>query len=261
MDMDIDTYEQIYGALDGVEDVVRVAEHFCQPVGVIYSILNQKTIAEVKKNFSRVKNKSKAHLRHWKKGRSIVQIAKRNHIPATLMVSMILKEMGIPKKSFVKNLDDTPDTRLKTEVQEAIDSDFFFSPRAHEMHAIKGQLGESILEAWLVDQGITFSTEEDLREIGMAKTPDFFLDEDVEIEGKKISWIESKALFGDEKEHQYYVKKQFTDYEESYGTGMVVYWYGFLDTISLNGHLIKDYRFFGKDWSIIDELLNYETQW
>jgi hypothetical protein len=42
---------------------------------------------------------------------------------------------------------------------------------------------------------------------------------------------------------------------------MVVYWYGFLDTITLNGHLIKDYRFFGKDWSIIDELLNYETQW
>lgn len=259
--MDIDTYEQIYGALDGVEDVARVAEHFCQPVGVIYSILNQKTVTEVKKKFSRVQSKSKTHLRLWKKGKTIVQIARRNKIPATLMVSMLLKEMGIPKKSFFKNIDELPDMRLKNEVKEAVESDFFFSPRAHELHAIKGKLGESVLEAWLVEQGISFSTEEDLREMGMQKTPDFLLDEGMEINGKKISWIESKALFGDEREHQYYVKKQFTDYEENYGTGMVVYWYGFIDTITMNGHLIKDYQFFGKDWSIIDELLNYETQW
>ena len=259
--MDIDTYEQIYGALDGVDDVERVAEHFCQPVGVIYSILNQKTVTEVKKKFSRVKSKSKTHLRVWNKGKTIVQIARRNKIPATLMVSMLLKEMGIPKKSFFKSMDELPDTRLKNEVKEAIESDFFFSPRAHELHTIKGQLGESILEAWLVEQGASFSTEEDLREMGMQKTPDFLLDEDMEIDGKKISWIESKALFGDEKEHQYYVKKQFTDYEENYGTGMVVYWYGFIDTITMNGHLIRDYQFFGKDWGIIDELLNYETQW
>ncbi|MDW7731564.1 MAG: C15orf41 family protein [Methanolobus sp.] len=259
--MDIDTYEQIYGALDGVEDVARIAEHFCQPVGVIYSILNQKTVTEVKKKFSRVQSKSKTHLRLWKKGKTIVQISRRNKIPATLMVSMLLKEMGIPKKSFFKNIDELPDMRLKDEVKEAIESDFFFSPRAHELHSIKGKLGESILEAWLVEQGISFSTEEDLRERGMQKTPDFLLDEGMEINGKKISWIESKALFGDEREHQYYIKKQFADYEENYGAGMIVYWYGFIETITMNGHLIRDYQFFGKDWGIIDELLNYETQW
>ncbi|TGC08947.1 C15orf41 family protein [Methanolobus halotolerans] len=259
--MDIDAYEQIYGALDGVDDVARVAEHFSQPIGVIYSILNQKTVTDVKRNFSKVQSKSKTHLRMWKKGKTIVQIASKNRIPATLMVSMLLKEMGIPKKSFVKNIDELPDMRLKNEVKEAIDSDFFFSPRAHELHTIKGKLGEDILEAWLVEQGISFSTEEDLREMGMLKTPDFLLDEDMEINGMKISWIESKALFGDEREHQYYLKKQFIDYEENYGTGMVVYWYGFIDTITMNGHLIKDYQFFGKDWGIIDELLNYETQW
>ncbi|WP_406655876.1 C15orf41 family protein [Methanolobus sp. ZRKC2] len=259
--MDIDTYEQIYGALDGVDDVARVAEHFSEPVGVIYSILNQKTVTEVKKKFSRVQSKSKIHLKLWEKGKTIDQIAGKNKIPATLMVSMLLKEMGIPKKSFFKSINELPEMRLKNEAKEAIESDFFFSPRAHELHSIKGKLGESILEAWLVEQGISFSTEEDLREMGMLKTPDFLLDEDIEIDGKKISWIESKALFGDEKEHQYYVKKQFTDYEENYGTGMVVYWYGFIDTITMKRHLIKDYRFFGKDWGIIDELLNYETQW
>ncbi|MBN2111034.1 MAG: C15orf41 family protein [Methanosarcinaceae archaeon] len=259
--MDIDTYEQIYGALEGVEDVARVAEHFCQPVGVIYSILNQRTVTEVKKKFPRVQSKSKTHYRQWKRGKTIVQIARSNRVPATLMVSMLLKEMGIPKKSFFRNIDELPDMRLKNEVKEAIDSDFFFSPRAHELHSIKGKLGESILEAWLVGLGISFSTEEDLREMGMQKTPDFLLDKAMKIDGKEISWIESKALFGDEREHQYYLKKQFSDYEENYGTGMVVYWYGFIDTITMNGHLIRDYQFFGKDRGMIDELLNYETQW
>ncbi|MDP2218395.1 MAG: C15orf41 family protein [Methanolobus sp.] len=259
--MDINTYEQIFSSLKGVDDIDRVSEMFSQPVGVIYSILNQKTVTDVKKNFSRVQDRSGKHLSMWQKGTTIVQIARKNSIPATLMAAMILSEMGIPKKSFMKNIDELPDMRLKKEVKEAMCSDHFFSPRAHEVHTVKGKMGESILEQWLANKGVSFRTENDLRALGIAKTPDFLLEEPLDINGKNVSWIESKALFGDEKEHQYYMKKQFTDYEENFGTGMIVYWYGFLDSVKMDGHLIKDYRFFVKESDTIDELLNHGVQW
>ncbi|WP_406660434.1 C15orf41 family protein [Methanolobus sp. ZRKC3] len=259
--MNIDVYEQIYAALDGVDDVPVLSEHFLEPVGVIDSILNQKVVENVKRSFPRVKNMGRSLLKMWKKGMTISDIARKNNIPATLMVTILLKEMEIPKKSFLKNIDEYPDRRLRTEVNAAMDSDYFFSPRAHDLHFTKGKMGEKILETWLLDKDVSFMTEDDLRGAGETKTPDFLLVEPLDIDGTKVSWIESKALFGDTKEHQYYVKKQFNDYEENYGTGMVVYWYGFIDSISLNGHLIKDYNFFGKDWDMVDELLNYVVCW
>lgn len=260
MRMDIETYTHIYDSLGSVEDVKSVAKEFSQPVGTIHSILNQKTVTKVKRNFTRVKNNSARHFRQWQKGKSISEIARNNDIPETLMVSMILKEMGLPKKGFIRNLDEYPQGRLKKEVMEAMESDFFFSPKAHDMHAEKGKLGESILATWLTEKELTYRSEDDLRSEGFTKTPDFLLDEELDIDGVKVSWIESKALFGDEKEHDYYIKKQFREYEENYGIGMIVYWYGFIDTISFNGNIIKDYKFFDEG-EMVEELLNFKTYW
>lgn len=259
--MNIDVYEQIYAALNGVDDVPILSEHFLEPVGVIDSILNQKVVENVKRTFPRIKSMARTHVRSWKKGMSITDIARKNNIPATLMVTILLKEMGIPKRSFMKNIDTYPDRRLRSEVKKAMQSDHFFSPQAHHLHAAKGKMGEKILETWLKEQEVDFMTEEDLRESGETKTPDFLLKESLDIDGTEVNWIESKALFGDIKEHQYYLKKQFNDYGENYGAGMVVYWYGFIDSISLDGHLIRDYRFFGKEWDMVDELLNYVVCW
>lgn len=261
MRMDIETYNMIYERLETVNDIESVAEEFAQPLGTIHSILNQKVVTKVKRTFSKVKNRGPRHYRQWKKGKSISEIAKKNDIPATLMVSMLLKEMGIPKKGFIRNLDDYPDGRLKKEVLEAMELDYFFSPKAHDLHAEKGELGESVLATWLSEKGLTYRAEDDLRAEGFTKTPDFLLDEELEIDGVQVCWIESKALFGDEREHAYYIKKQFREYEENYGVGMIVYWYGFIDDISYNGNLIKDYEFFGEDWDMVEELLNFKTYW
>lgn len=259
--MDIETYNMIYERLETVDDIESVAEEFVQPLGTIHSILNQKVVTKVKRNFSKVKNKSPRHYRQWKKGKSISEIAKKNEIPATLMVSMLLKEMDIPKKGFIRNLDNYPDGRLKKEVLEAMEFDYFFSSKAHDMHAEKGELGESVLATWLTENGLTYRSENDLRAEGFTKTPDFLLDEEIEIDAVQVSWIESKALFGDKREHAHYIKKQFREYEKKFGVGMIVYWYGFIDGISYNGNIIKDYKFFGEDWDMVEELLNFKTYW
>ncbi len=261
MRMDVRTYRAICNNLQDIDDVKEVAEKYSLPMGTVHSILNQKVVTKVKKRFSRIKDNSPRHFRQWQKGKSIKDIAKRNGIPATLMVSMLLREMGIPKKGFIKNIDEHPEGRLKNEVKEALLSDYFFSPRAHDMHADKGELGETILAEWLEKKGISYKSEYDLRNEGFAKTPDFLLNEELDVDGVSICWIESKALFGDEKEHDHYIKKQFRDYEENYGTGMIVYWYGFIDTICFNGNMIKDYRFFDNGMEMIDDLLHFDNNW
>ncbi|MBP2030610.1 hypothetical protein J2755_001558 [Methanohalophilus levihalophilus] len=83
----------------------------------------------------------------------------------------------------------------------------------------------------------------------------------MEVDGKKVLWIESKAVFGNHSEHEHYIRKQFIEYEKLYGTGLVVYWYGYLDDISLDNHVIRDYgleeEVEGKTSRKIIELLNF----
>lgn len=244
--MDREFYREIHSCLDSFDDVERVSRDFGLPVGVVTSILDQKTVGKVKKVHSRVSRQSAAHLRAWKKGKSMISIARKNRIPATLMVSMILKEMGCPEKKMVRDPELIVDKRLKLEVKEALKNDLFFSPAAHRMQAVKGEMGELLIAKWLKKKDICHRNEDDLRREGLSKTPDFLLDEAIEVDGTKISWIESKAMFADEDEYSRHLKKQFRPYEERFGRGMVVYWYGFLDSISIGNIMIKDHSFFSE---------------
>ena len=51
------------------------------------------------------------------------------------------------------------------------------------------------------------------------------------IDGMKIHWIESKASFGDDIELRKNVRRQLKPYTDLFGTGAVVYWFGFVEGI------------------------------
>ena len=55
--------------------------------------------------------------------------------------------------------------------------------------------------------------------------------------------------------------KQFREYFEIFGEGMVVYWYGYLKDLPANGYLIKDYSFFEECEEEVKALLNYLVYW
>lgn len=262
--MDINTYQWIYNSVQKKEDIIQVSKNASLPVGVVATILNQKVTTIVKKNYHKIKSKSEKHLLLWNSGLKIIDIAKNNDIPSTLMASMILKEMGYPKQTIFKNMDAISDYRLKIELEEVIKSDIFYSPLAQKMKYEKGFLGEKLIQEWLLNQNISFFTESDLRSSMAKKTPDFLLKESIKIDSTKVEWIESKAMFGCDSTHKYYLKKQLKEYEELYGVGMVVYWYGFIEHITMNQNIIKDYNFFynGDDdingaKKEIDSLLNW----
>ena len=54
-----------------------------------------------------------------------------------------------------------------------------------------------------------------------------------------------KASFGDEYIHRKNHRGQVSDYVELYGQGILVYWYGYLDTLKTRGYTIVDRKELG----------------
>ena len=180
------------------------------------------------------------------------------------MASLVMKNCELSRKNInwlFKNIDSIESRRLRKEVKKALEADHFFSPHAHEMQCKKGQMGESIIQKWLDDREMSYCTEEEIRAQGDGKTPDFVLEKPISIDEFKVSWIESKALFGDDFEHEHYMKKQFSEYVDLFGEGMVIYWYGYLDDLPANGYMVKNHSFFNEYKQEIDELFNYLVYW
>ncbi|EEB16388.1 conserved hypothetical protein [Pediculus humanus corporis] len=94
-----------------------------------------------------------------------------------------------------------------------------------------GQEYEYHLQKIVKEKNLTFQSEDDLRMYGYDKTPDIKLDVPFAVDGFVINWIESKALFGDPEEHQNYLNEQYSSYWNRFGTGLVIYWLGLVDSI------------------------------
>jgi CDAN1-interacting nuclease 1 len=94
-----------------------------------------------------------------------------------------------------------------------------------------GEEYEVKLKKMARDAGLTFYDEGDLRRDGFDKTPDLLLAVQCLYKNTIISWIESKASFGDCDSHSKYLKDQLSCYENRFGSGIVIYWFGFQEEI------------------------------
>jgi hypothetical protein len=263
--MDRKTYQEIYSSLHDFRDVFRLSGEYSERQGTLATILNQKVVKQTRFKYRRIYSREQELFLKWKQGRSILDLAEYTGFPPTLMASLIMKNCELTRKNInwlFKNVDSIENRRLRKEVKRALEVDHFFSPHAHEMQCKKGQMGETIIKKWLDDQEIAYCTEEQIRAQGDGKTPDFALEDPICIDELKVNWIESKALFGDDFEHEHYMKKQFREYVDLFGEGMVIYWYGFLDDLPADGYLVKNHSFFNNGYQQeIDELFNYLVYW
>jgi CDAN1-interacting nuclease 1 len=93
-----------------------------------------------------------------------------------------------------------------------------------------GEEYEVKLKKQAKDANLIFYDENDLRRVGYDKTPDLlcvpFL-----YKNTIINWIESKAMFSDLETHVNYFKTQLSCYENRFGTGIVIYWFGFQEAV------------------------------
>lgn len=81
-------------------------------------------------------------------------------------------------------------------------------------------------------------TEAQLRGLGYHKTPDVRLQVPIAVrpprpgaQWRVVTWIDSKATFGDDRMHAQQLDQQYRTYVNRYGPGLVIYWFGFIDDL------------------------------
>lgn len=229
--MDRPTYQRLYDALAKYEDVHRIAHAEEIDEELLFVIHTHRVTRDATRRFYVVRRQVPRMVGQWKHGRAILDIAREWNFPPVLMGQQMLGELGIPRKKIWQTFlhpESAPSPRIRHEVEELLRHDMIYSPQGMELQRERGRQGEERLQRWLATHGIGFRTEKDLRG-KYAKTPDALLDNPIVVYGQKLTWIESKANFGDDVELRKNLRRQLAPYTQMFGEGAVVYWYGYVD--------------------------------
>jgi hypothetical protein len=234
--MNQDEYRRISNMLNSVTDIERVAAQTGIAEELALIIFTQRITRDATRRFYVVKNQIARIASYYDKGASLVHLAERACFPPVLLAYLLFLHKGMPRKDFWKDVrhpHEIRDVRLRKEISAAIDTDIIYSPRGEEIQRERGHLGEKRLFEWLDRRDIRYMTEKDLKQLKgqYVKTPDVLFMKPMSIDGKRVSWIESKANFGDIQEIKRNLKKQLLPYVKLFGDGIVVYWFGYVSDI------------------------------
>ncbi|XP_072171352.1 CDAN1-interacting nuclease 1-like isoform X1 [Diadema setosum] len=172
----------------------------------------------------------------------LAEIAKEAHLPPVMIARIIVEGLQgqvsnqeVPK-SMVTQLLREPyliaDPVLAYQVQICTLQDLTYGPYAESIKHSVGNEYEFLLVQLLKERNISFLQEDDMRKKGYDKTPDTKLEVPVAWNGHIINWIESKASFGDKFSHENYLKDQYLSYANRFGSGLVIYWHGFIEELA-----------------------------
>ncbi|XP_050353969.1 CDAN1-interacting nuclease 1 [Nymphalis io] len=164
----------------------------------------------------------------------IIKLADSQGISPALFVRSLLQKVCSDSAEVKKYLKDSTlieNSDLAYQVFLGIMNDNQYGPYVDIIKQSIGLEYELRLESELRTMNISFSDENLLRLHGYDKTPDFKLDVPIAVDGFIVNWIESKALFGDEENHLGYMKDQLLCYWNRFGPGLVIYWFGYLETL------------------------------
>jgi len=224
------TLQELHEKLETREDIDHLAKATGLDRELLLIIFQQKVSRDATRRYYKVKARVPKILREWKSGKPLLSIAHEHRFPPVLMAYLVLLEAKLPRKQFwkyVREPNTIRDQRLRNEIEQLIAHDVVYAPEANARQTERGKEGEALLYNWLDELGVGYRTEKDLRQIS-TKTPDALLDKPLHYKGKAIHWIESKANFGDYQEISRNLRKQLLPYTQLFGSGLVVYWYGYV---------------------------------
>ena len=179
----------------------------------------------------------------WNSGSSLIDMAEERNFSMCMMARLVLScsiaadrpdlNENAVKKEVSKMMNEPRGIvceRLRNDVITAIELDSVYSPAVALVRTAIGNRYEQILMGKLQALGLSFQTEEDLRRLGMHRTPDIYLQSPIAVDGHIINWIDSKALFGDARSSGKAFQEQILAYVVRYGTGAVLFWYDYLES-------------------------------
>lgn len=156
--------------------------------------------------------------------------------PLSLCRIILLKKYSDKTRAevseMIRNPDLIPESLLGANVSYCLYNENMEGPITDTIRRCIGEEYEVKLKQMARDMGMVFYDEGDLRRTGYDKTPDLKLAIPCMFKGRVVNWIESKASFGDMDSHLKYVREQLTSYGNRFGSGIVIYWFGFLDMIA-----------------------------
>ncbi|XP_068619234.1 CDAN1-interacting nuclease 1 [Battus philenor] len=173
-------------------------------------------------------------MRSKNKADVILKLSESQGISPALLVRSLLHNVYSDYTQAKKCIKDTSHIENKDLAYQVFLGIMNDNQYSHYADVVKQSIGleyELRLERELRLMNITFSDENILRSRGYDKTPDFKLDVPIAVDGFIINWVESKAMFGNEENHSGYVKDQLSCYWNRFGPGLVIYWFGYLETI------------------------------
>jgi hypothetical protein len=231
--MKYEDYKKVYFELRNPNDVKRLARKYNLDEELLFVMYTQRTVRDATRRYYIIKKDIKKIAKEWRRGSSILTLARRINFPPILLGLMLSSEIGLPRKQFwkyVREAQTCKDKRLRRELKEIAEHDLIYSPAGAQKQTERGAWGEKRLQEWLDKKDVTYRTEVELRG-EYPKTPDCLLEKPMQIDGVKVHWIESKASFGDEIELKKNVRRQLKPYTDLFGTGAVVYWFGYVEGI------------------------------
>ena len=248
--MNTKEYKELVSKLIFPSDIGKMARDTSINRELMLIIYTQRVTRDATRRYYQVQNRSRQLLAQWKKGTTLVQLAKGEKFPPVLLSLILMRENGMNRKEFWKYIRDpklAPEKRLKKEFLEVVRDDIIYSPAGMDVQYQRGKKGEARLNEWLDNNGIEYRTEDEIKG-EYAKTPDNLLKTPMEIDGQTVYWFESKANFGNAQEMNRNNKKQLIPYTEIFGPGIVVYWFGLVDDYEQpEGINAVDAKWFRKD--------------
>lgn len=207
---------------------------------ILAAICSKEWQKQIKRVHHKVARNAKSILENYNKQISkvpnddiLLQAAiKQNYSPFSLC--RILLHINYPKP-IIHDILTNPavflDKYMAANIACCIYNDSFDGPVLDLIRRSIGDDYEKRLKKLATDSGLVFHDEVYLRRYGYDKTPDLKLAVPCAYKGRIISWIESKASFGDMASHLRYVTDQLASYGNRFGTGIVIYWFGYLKDI------------------------------
>lgn len=188
-----------------------------------------------------LRRQAKAVCNEYKKGQTVLDLAKKRDQPPMNVFRVILSAMKWTKPKIKKALRDPTqfEQRERKEFLAAESMDLVSMVNQDEIHE-HSEIFEDLLSAWLEQKGIRFARQKELgmeqkKEFGKTiLTPDFLLLDHVSINGTPCHWIDCKAFYG--ANLQFTIKKtrqQMARYIDHWGSGAIVYLQGFSEAIKI----------------------------
>jgi len=183
----------------------------------------------------------------FKLGKKIMDLTLKYDFPPMAIIRqfLMLKNSKQNVKELLKNPSKIPDEKLRNEIKMIEEN------RLDVFVTLDQSTTQDYAEAFEVDMGkflrqndIKFKTQDELSQEQISKhgkainTPDFLIESDLTINGKKINWIDAKNFYGaDTWMINKSITKQTKKYVDEWGSGAIWFSLGFSEKLTINSNV------------------------